>query len=293
VNSSTWAIYSTSRNFLPFLPLLSCPSHKRTFTLTNGTCLSARDYEILAFRARTHGADEIEVLLLTSSGNAWVERSDMTQSVLSSTPAWVDIEKEKHRSHTWQVNMQSVLVTLQVVPINMKMQHRSCAGPWAGKKLAQEALLGIETTQPSTDTTAAPWIPRCLTYRVHQSPVVKGSQRSLCQWSTRNRGDLTFHTPTYVCTTTKPQQSTNAITRIRRLASMCGTRAAWKCVSEMEVWGGRDRTLALKNIHKIPTSTMPLRSTESEWMIYTAIVNWSQLTASSGHQNRECKTCRG
>uniref|UniRef100_Q9UVH8 Nitrite reductase [NAD(P)H] n=1 Tax=Hebeloma cylindrosporum TaxID=76867 RepID=Q9UVH8_HEBCY len=42
---------------------VSCPLHKRNFTLTDGTCLSDPDYEILAFEARANDADDIEVLL--------------------------------------------------------------------------------------------------------------------------------------------------------------------------------------------------------------------------------------
>ncbi|KAJ6571761.1 NADPH nitrite reductase [Mycena capillaripes] len=46
-------------------PYVSCPLHKRNYTLTEGVCLNDADYQILAFEARENpdNADEIQLLL--------------------------------------------------------------------------------------------------------------------------------------------------------------------------------------------------------------------------------------
>jgi len=47
----------------PFLQYVSCPLHKRNFSLTEGKCLSDPDYEIIAFEARVDGSGDIQLSL--------------------------------------------------------------------------------------------------------------------------------------------------------------------------------------------------------------------------------------
>lgn len=44
---------------------MSCPLHKRNYTLTNGECLNDSEYQILAFEAREdpNGTGDIQLLL--------------------------------------------------------------------------------------------------------------------------------------------------------------------------------------------------------------------------------------
>ncbi|KAF8804920.1 nitrite reductase [Phlegmacium glaucopus] len=42
---------------------VSCPLHKRNFSLTQGKCLTDADYEIIAFEARVDGSGDIQLLL--------------------------------------------------------------------------------------------------------------------------------------------------------------------------------------------------------------------------------------
>lgn len=62
-------MYFNLRPLLPenygFTQYVSCPLHKRNYTLTEGVCLNDADYQILTFEARENpdNADEIQLLL--------------------------------------------------------------------------------------------------------------------------------------------------------------------------------------------------------------------------------------
>jgi len=46
-----------------FFQYVSCPLHKRNFSLTEGKCLNDPDYEIVTFEARVDGSSDIQLLL--------------------------------------------------------------------------------------------------------------------------------------------------------------------------------------------------------------------------------------